>query len=583
MKRIYFNNIGLRNKLLIIYIVSVFIPITLTHIIFYNVTTENVRTQKINDLSFSVEQMATEFRKGVDDAVGVSAVLYADSQLYDFIQTEYDSTLDFIQAYNSYYRNISKYVPIYSSIRSISLYTDNDTVIFAGGINKIDEIVKKTKWYQGSKLARNSSPVLIRKERTTDKLDTFSIVRELNYYQKDSTQKILEIELNTILVTGIFDNVTFPGEVYLLDEDNVIAYTTNSNINWSTGNYKFDSVPINNDNVTFEEEYNLNYLKNWKVVGVTSENAFLHEVKGSRDLIIYLALINLIFPSLFIIYITSSLHLRILRILRHMRKVEDQNFELIDGVDYQDEIGELTTAFNRMAGKIKTLIKDVYVADIQKKDLALQRKKAQLSALQSQINPHFLFNVLETIRMRSILKKEDETAKIIKNMAEMLRNSFIWSRDWVTIKQELYLIKCFLEIQYYRFDDKMKFQIDVSPEANECFIPNMTLIPFVENASIHGIEALKGPGIIHIKVFLHEEQLICEIRDNGVGMEEVVFDRIMKSLQEEENIGEHIGIKNVYYRLKLHYKDQFKFEFESRKDIGTTIRISIPIDRQEKL
>jgi two-component system sensor histidine kinase YesM len=179
-------------------------------------------------------------------------------------------------------------------------------------------------------------------------------------------------------------------------------------------------------------------------VGVAQEKVLLEEVQGSRNFILYFALINLVFPSLFIVYITSSLHVRILRILKHMRKVGDQNFELIKGVNYQDEIGELTQAFNRMASKIKRLINEVYKADIQKKDLELQRKQAQLSALQSQINPHFLFNVLETIRMRSILKNEEETAKIIQNMAKMLRKSFIWGKDWVSVDEEIYLIKFFL-------------------------------------------------------------------------------------------------------------------------------------------
>lgn len=580
MRQFNFNNIALRKKLLIIYIVSVFIPITLTHIVFYNVTSQNVRTQKVHDLSLSVEQMSNDFRKAIDDAVGISSMLYTDYELYEFLETEYVSTIDFIHAYNDYFKDISKEAPLYSSVHSINLYTDNETVIFAGGIKKIDPLVKKSDWYKRSELLRGSYPVLTRRRGDSGNLDAFSLIRGMDYYQtNDTTQKILEIKLDTRLIASIFHDVNFPGDIYLLNSRGTIEYSTNPEVNWSEGYYQYHSVRLTDNIVAFEEKFMLPYLKDWKVIGVAQENILLKDVQDARNFIIYLALINLVVPSLFIVYITSSLHLRILRILRHMRKVEDQNFELIDGVDYQDEIGELTHAFNRMASKIKKLINEVYVAEIQTKNLELQQKQAQLSALQSQINPHFLFNVLETIRMRSILKKEEETAKIIQNMAKMLRKSFVWGKDWVTVEEEVYLIKCFLEIQYYRFDDKMQYQIEVDPEVNKSVIPNMSLIPFVENASIHGIEPIKGKGLINISIKRSGDMIICEIIDNGQGMEKEEYELLMQSLEEMDNIGEHVGIKNVYHRLKLHYIDRFEFNILSEKGAGTTVRIVLPFEK----
>ncbi|MGM7719881.1 cache domain-containing sensor histidine kinase [Metabacillus sp. Hm71] len=577
MNRFNFNNIGLRNKLLIIYIVSVFIPITLTHIAFYQITSNNVRTQKMNDISLSVKQISNDFRTAIDDAVEISSKLYTDYELYNFLENKYEKTIDFIHAYQNYYSGINKEVPLFSTVRSLNLYTNNDTVIYAGGVNKIDTLVKESHWYKESEVIRKSYPVLTRRLGESGKLDTFSIIRELDYFTtKGSTQKILELQFDLGLMDHIFHNVTFPGDIYLLDEQGTIEYTTNPKVKWSEGDTQYHFVTLSNDTLVFEESFNVPYLNNWKVVGVTQEKVLLEEVEGSRNFILYLALINLVFPSLFIVYMTSSLHLRILRILKHMRKVEDQNFELIKGVNYQDEIGELTQAFNRMASKIKKLINEVYIADIQKKNLELQRKQAQLSALQSQINPHFLFNVLETIRMRSILKKEEETAKIIQNMANMLRKSFIWGKDWVSVEEEIYLIKCFLEIQHYRFDDKMQYHIEVDSEVKKCIIPNMSLIPFVENASIHGIEPIKGNGMIKISIKRDGDTIVCEITDNGKGMENEEFERLIRSIKEVENIGEHVGIKNVYFRLKLHYANHFDFKVKSARGAGTTIRIVLP-------
>jgi two-component system sensor histidine kinase YesM len=253
---------------------------------------------------------------------------------------------------------------------------------------------------------------------------------------------------------------------------------------------------------------------------------------------------------------------------------------MIDGIEYQDEIGTLTSEFNRMSTRIKELINDVYIADIQKKDLELQQKKAQLSALQSQINPHFLFNVLETIRMRSYMKKEYETADIIESMARLLRNSYTWNKDWVTVQEEVKLIKSFLEIQAYRFGDKMKFEIDIDKKAVDCIVPNMIFIPFVENASNHGIEPLKGKGLISIKINCSNDQLRFTIQDNGAGMSKEKYEQILLSLKEEESIGENIGIKNVHYRLQLYYQNEFTFRINSSKTLGTTVEITIPCEKE---
>lgn len=577
MNRSHFNNVSLRNKLLLVYFVSVFIPIVLTNIIFYYVTTENVKTQKKRDLSLAVEQMANEFSKGIDSAVGVSNTLYADNILYSFLEKRYETLADFVHAYNTDFRDINRYVPIYSSVRSISVYTDNETVIYAGGIYPIDHEVKASYWYKITNINRRSFPVVTRTRGDSGKLDTFNVIRELNYYNRNITQKILKIEINTAFIDRSFNNVTFPGDVYLVNEDGEIEYTTNSDIPWFERRYQFDSVSIPNDTVVFEDQYNSRHLNKWKVIGVVSENALVVEVRNSLNFILYLAIGNFVLPSLFIIFISSSLHMRLSRIVRHMRKVEDQNFDLIDDIIYQDEIGELTSAFNRMSKKIKELINDVYIARIQKKDLELQRKQAQISALQSQINPHFLFNVLETIRMRSILKKEDETAKIIQNMAKLLRTSITWSKEWVTVREEIQLIQSFLEIQQYRFGDKLQYEFDVDESSLDCTIPSMSLIPFVENANIHGIERLKEKGKIAIKIRHSDKRLKCLIQDNGVGIEKEKLEQLYRSLEDNELVGENIGIKNVYYRLKMHYNDQFEFQIKSSKGKGTLVIVSMPI------
>ena len=263
-----------------------------------------------------------------------------------------------------------------------------------------------------------------------------------------------------------------------------------------------------------------------------------------------------------------------------MKKVRNQNFDTIKDHEYRDEIGQLTREFNRMTLRIKNLIDDVYIRDLQKKELELQNRNAQLNALQSQINPHFLFNALETIRMRSLMKNETETAKIIQNMAKILRNSFTWTNDMVTVKQELELINCFLEIQTYRFSGKLQYELHVDEEALTCMIPKMAFLPFVENASIHGIEATKNGGKIDMRIHLAHQKLIFILEDNGVGMSAEVRDRLLSYVHQDVEMGERIGVQNVIYRLRLYYPDRFKFDIQSEPGMGTKIYIEIPADEQ---
>lgn len=579
MVKHHFNNLKLRNKLLILYVFSVFLPIVLTNIIFYNVTTTNVRNQKMNDKSLVVKQMKNDFLETVEHAIGISAAMYTDNNINEFLDKKYDKAYEYIEAYDLTLRGFNKYSPVFSSIKSITFYIDNPTVLYSGGVNSITDQVKQQQWYQVISKKEKSLPIFLKDEN-----DNFSIIRELNFYWVyNNVNKIVKIDLDEQAINSIFDNVNLQGHVYLLNEKGMIEYSTNPDVQWRTDSISFESITLPEEASLIEETYHIdNYLNNWKIIGVLTEEDLLEDVQQSRLFIFYLACFNFLVPTAIIVLISQSINLRLNRVLRHMKKMKNQTFETIEGIHYRDEIGQLSSEFNRMSKRIDELINDVYIANIQKKDLDLQRKQAQLSALQSQINPHFLFNALETIRMRSIIKKENETAKIIQNMAKMLRKSFTWGKDWVTVHEEIAIILCFLEIQKYRFGDKLEYRINIDDSAGECVIPNMALLPFVENASIHGIEPKKGKGCITINIKLVNEVLQCEIHDNGPGIPKEKLAKMLESLKTEEAIGENVGIKNVYYRLKMYFGSDFHFDIKSNQGEGTTVSVYLPYPESNK-
>jgi len=574
------DNIRLRNKMLIVYLLSVFTPIFLTNLIFYNVTTDNVKDQRMKDISRAVEQIRGEFRSEIEDAVGISSVFYTDHMLNETLEHDYDQPTDYVEAYDSYLRRmLNSYGPVYHSVNAITVYVDNPTVLPSGGIERITNDVRDQEWYREIMGSRLSRPIIIRTGQGDGK-DTFSIVRKLDYYVvQNRYQKLLKIDMKTDAIAQIFGNLNLQGSIYLIDNKGQVNYTTNKRINWRTDEVLFNSIPQPARTIQVESGYDsYNYLSGWRITATIAESEVIQAVKKSRTFVILLAALNLLFATIIIVWITRSLVVRLGFILRYMKRVKNQQFDLIQHAASNDEIGQLTSEFNRMTTQIERLINDVYVADIQKKNLELQNRHVQLNALQSQINPHFLFNALETIRMRSLIKREDETARIIHNMAKIFRNSLTWTKDMVNVREEMGFIHCFLEIQKYRFGDKLTYNIDIDKLAYECMVPKMTFLPFVENASIHGIEPLKNGGTIELKLRVEGRELVCEIIDNGVGMSAEKVAQLYGYLESEEEMGDRIGIQNVIYRLKLYYGTGFRLQIDSGEGEGTAIRLVTPID-----
>jgi two-component system sensor histidine kinase YesM len=262
--------------------------------------------------------------------------------------------------------------------------------------------------------------------------------------------------------------------------------------------------------------------------------------------------------------------------------VKHEKFEVITGQIAKDEIGSLTHSYNMMVLKIKNLIEIVFKGQVERQALELSKKQAELKALQSQVNPHFMFNTLETIRMRSLIKEEHETSDIIQKLALLMRQTINWGNDLVTIKDEITFVESYLVIQQYRFGEKLQFKIDV-PEADilKMRIPKLTVLTFVENACIHGIEGSMNDGVVEVSFHKQNNQLHIIIRDTGVGMEEdklallrnLMLDPSLERLSELSSI----GFMNAYIRLRMYFDDSIQVNITSERYKGTTIMIQVPL------
>lgn len=573
MRRFHLNHIKLRDKWMLMYLFCVLAPIVLTNVIFYHVTTNNIRNQKMHDANIAIEQQQRELRAVFEEAAGISYLYYIDPILNAHLNHTYQSSIEYVEAFANVKGIFYRSNQATNTISSTTIYTSNPTILSSGMIMPLSDNIIKSDWYAHFIQSNVSYPLIIRNG------STFSLVQNLNYstVQDSSYVNLIKMDLNINTINQLFVNSGFEGKVYLVDPAGTINFSNDDSLEWSSEKLSFDSIELPSKAITFNKTYyNNNYLNGWSLHGVMDEKQVLQEVRKSRSFVLYLALINLAASSVIILLISRSIHVRLVRILQHMKKVRDQKFNKIEDLDSRDEIGQLMMEFNRMTDRISSLINDVYVADILNKDLEIKQQQAKLNALHSQINPHFLFNALETIRMRSLIKGEAETAKVIQRMSKIFRNSIKWSRNWVTIREEVELIQCFLEIQKYRFGDKLEYQITVDESVYDQYIPKMTFVPFVENASIHGIESIPGIGLITVQIGYADDWLVFKIMDNGIGITPEKLEEIMRYLNHDDSMGNHVGMKNAYYRLKLCYNNEFKFHIYSDNGKGTVIEIHLP-------
>lgn len=258
------------------------------------------------------------------------------------------------------------------------------------------------------------------------------------------------------------------------------------------------------------------------------------------------------------------------KLIEAMREVQQGNFDYRIDNKRSDEMGRLMETFNYMVFKIDMLIKEVY----QEK---LAQKNAELEALQSQINPHFLYNTLDTINWMLLEKKEYEISGIVVSLGEMMKYAISRSSRTVALREEIRHVSNYLLIQKERMEDKLEYEIDIPDRYESVQVPRLILQPLVENAIIHGIET---GGKVRIRAYECETDGGCwlEVSDNGAGMEEEQLKRLRDGTTEPRMDHRSIGVQNVNKRIKLYYGEECGLNIESRLGEGTVIRFCIPGD-----
>lgn len=269
----------------------------------------------------------------------------------------------------------------------------------------------------------------------------------------------------------------------------------------------------------------------------------------------------------------------IILLTKKMQNTDIRNFAVTEEIKRHDEIGLLQSSFDKMMLKNQDLVQREYRSEIEK-------KSAQLRALQAQINPHFLYNSLQMIAGMAITGKGKEIYSMVTALSDILRYAISFSEETVTLEKELQYLNSYMFIQNCRFDDRLEREIDISDEALKAYIPKLILQPLVENCFEHGLRERKGKWKIHIKAYLQEDSMIIEITDNGIGIAPEKMKEIQRELSDDSrgalNGSVHIGLKNVNARIQLQSGKEFGVKVESTQGEGTRITVRLKAVKEPK-
>ncbi len=574
------DNFKIKKKLVLLYIFCVLVPLCITDTLIINMVINSVKSVKYHEMENIANTVKYNFINSINNVDSVAKSMYMNQSIDSFLEKEYKNSFDYVSSYQSFFNNFLFDNGISTNKVSITFYTDNETIIQGGKLQSIQKI-QDSDWYQSFlELGEEKALYMIYDTNKVNYRRRIMFVQKMNFFSMSKYNKIITVDLDYGETTRNLNKMNFNSPVYVCYGDKILMSNRDNN----SISREFETyVPDDNSLQTSMNLYG------------TSLSIYVHEtpVEFSQTLyanfpiIILMILINIILPVIFAWGFNRSFTTRLHELSTVFNKVDEERLSEISKVRGKDEIGKLMSNYNKMVRRINDLIQTVYISKMKEQEMTVARKNAELLALQSQINPHFLFNALESIRMHSVLKMEYETAEMVHSLAVLQRQYLEWNEDNVEIEREIEFVKYYLDLQKYRFGDRLSYELKVDEICKAYRIPKLTIATFVENACIHGIESKTTPGWIFVRIFREEEYLVIEVEDTGNGMDEEYMQQLISQMRNAniDMLKEkgRVGIINACLRLNLFTNGKAKFELEGEKGIGIIIQMKIPLIYVEQM
>lgn len=483
-----------------------------------------------------------------------------------------DNPYERYQLENELWDLMTDYVGSSKYIHSIHLLDVNGAEYRAGGFSSPIIYNQKEKWIEIAEENNGANQWVT--ETTSNKIFAIRKIRAHKNLSLDN--------LGTLLMQVNLDRIVEDS----ISEEN--KQTNNMMISSDTNRFFYKDSSIELEKIPYlpktEVGYQIRTIKgkkyfithstsshvSWVYWNIVSFDSIISKVKTTKYVMVGIFLLLNGLVLLMAIVFSGKLTKPIEQLVLAMKNVQKGNLSItnvLKPADSKDEVGILTNHFILMINRINRLIKENYETQLLIKD-------TEFKALQAQINPHFLYNTLETINWQAKINGQKDISSMVESLGYLMRNAMKMKNDVVPLEEEIFIVSHYIRIQKYRFGDRLVFREEISPNTKNCYIPKFMIQPLVENAVHYALERMIETCEINVQAFLKENILHIIVEDNGPGMEEALLEQVLK--QEGKAKGNGIGLSNIDARIKLLYGDAFGLTIKSKAGMGTKVCLSIP-------
>lgn len=549
-------------------------------------TSGTIYENSINYMSQIIQQVNYDIDTYIEYMENISSVIAKSSDvpryLFDQNQTEAEREAEKERILTQFQTIMESRDDIYN----VAAVAKNGRYIINQGDDELTGYVdiESLDWYQAA--MESKSGIAVSSSHVQNAIQSsykwvITLSRALVNNQTGEREGLFFVDLNYSAISDLCNNnsIEEKGYIFVLDAEGNIVYHPKQQLMY--GGLKTENIDAimecREDSLIIDEGgdsklYTMSKSKRtgWTVVGAAYTSELLKNNEQAQMWYLLVASILL----LAVIGISSIISREITKPIRSlrdsMRKVQNGQFGTHVEVITENEIGSLGRSFNLMTSEIQALMEqNVYEQK--------QKRKSELKALQAQINPHFLYNTLDSIIWMSEAGENDEVVEMTSALARLLRQSISNDQEEVELEKEIEYVKNYLTIQKMRYKDKLELFIYVDPRVAHVPIIKLVLQPLVENAIYHGIKYKETKGNLKIYARPVDGRVEIVVADDGIGMDEDVMEHIFDEHRKEQKRN-GVGVPNVQKRLKLQYGSEYGIRYESVKGAGTKAVITIPVD-----
>lgn len=580
---------GIRRQLYIVYILAVFLPVILIGTFLVGSTYQLLTDYHRDLLESDNLRVRTILFEITTQAYNISEELSFNEEVLSMLKGKYPSEEAFVEMVNAHASIVDNYMYHYTEIGQIDIYCDNPDIYTYKQYQGVDEVAE-TDWYQRA-VSQNS--VFWKEMKNVDEHGnqywSLCLVRQIPLVNSD---------YNAVLVIRISDN-------YLKTRISSQEYRNSASVDKGVVFYASDREDYGATqliDIDYDENY-FQYIGSKKIknhtcfVGVptlrlyqsdsriyicTVNDKSYDNIRSIIETCLIIILLAILVPGILVHFFTMYFTGRVSALRHVMHQASNEDYDFKEIVRGGDELSEAFADLEVMVQKIKEKDALMYKTILNEQELVNEQQKMEFKMLASQINPHFLYNTLETIRMKAYTAGDREAATAIKllgkSMRYVLENS---GTAFTSLQNELNHIEIYMKIQKLRFGEKFDYAFDVEGglDVSRCIILPLLLQPVVENAILHGLEEKETGGMVTIRIArVAESGKICiAVSDNGCGMRPEALERLRADIvTKNPEKKESIGLYNINQRVKLCYGSMYGMTIDSERDRGTTITLHLP-------